>query len=100
KSGFAVEGMAGLIAPIQGDEVAGQFGDKFRVVQDDVAPKHHALAAGRDFAVDLLEEIEIDPAFAAGGAAALALAEAEVPGLVAADVEARAREVRQQLVIK
>ena len=53
-----------------------------------------------NFAMNLFQEIEIDAAFAFGLAQPPALAQPEVPGLVAADVEALAGEMRQQFVVK
>ena len=61
-------------------------------------PAGNANVASGDFAMDLFEEINIDAAFAFRRAQGFALAAAQVPGLVAADVEARAGEVRQQFI--
>src|ERR1035437_10789010 len=38
---FAVERVLGLITPIQGDDVLGQFLDQFWLTQNDVTPEHH-----------------------------------------------------------
>src|SRR5882724_562384 len=70
------------------------------MVENDVAPKHHLATAGGDFAMDFLQEVEIDAAFAFRLAEPLALAAAEVPGLIAANVEASAREMGQKLIVQ
>src|ERR1035438_9557983 len=69
-------------------------------MQDDVAPEHHAFAARGNFAVDFVQEIEIDPAFAQSLAKLFALAAPQIPGLVAADVEKPARKIGQQCIVK
>ena len=74
--------------------------DEFWIFQNDVAPEHHRFAARGNFAVNLFQKIEIDPAFAFGFAKLFALATAQVPGLVAADVEEPAGKVRQQFIVK
>ena len=92
--------MVGFVTPVQGDEVLGQFFDKFRVVQDNVAPEHHLPVARGNLAIDLFQKIEIDAAFAFLSAQPFALAAAQVPGFVATDVEIAARKIRQQFSIK
>src|ERR1035437_9681899 len=92
--------MIRFVAPVQRDEVAWQFFDEFRVMQNDVAPEHHALAARGNFTVNLFQEVEINPTFAKSRAKLFALAAAQIPRLVAADVEELAGKVRQQLVVK
>ncbi len=122
---FLFKRMICFVAPIQSDEVRnaelrfdqfiaftntcrtgvrrserGQFWNQLRIFQNDVAPEHHFFAARGNFAVNLFQEIQIDPTFAAFIAKLFALAAAQIPGLVAADVEEFARKVRQQFIVK
>src|SRR5436190_4197273 len=69
-------------------------------MQDDVAPEHDPAPARSHFALNLFEEVEIDAAFAFGGAELFALAKPEVPGFVAADVEVRAGKIREQFIVE
>ena len=98
--GFLGERMVRLVTPVHGDELFGQATDEFGMFQDDVAPEHHGSAATVDFALEFLDEVEIDAAFALGLATLFALAFAEVPGFVAADVEILAGKIGEQFVVE
>src|SRR5258708_21405524 len=87
--------MVRLVPPIQGDHVLGQFLQKLRMLDDDVAPKHHSAASSGHLAMDLPEEIHIDTTFASCLAKLFALAPAQVPGFVATDIKSLAGEIRQ-----
>src|ERR1043165_696588 len=89
-----------FVTPIQSDHVAWKFFDQFRVMKNDVAPKHHLLSSFLDLAMKLQKEIEINPAFAQAFTKFFALAAAQVPGLVTADVEKIAGKVRQKFIEK
>jgi hypothetical protein len=89
-----------LVAPFHGDGVFGQLGNELGALDDDVAPKLHRVAASRNGSMNLLQEVEVDALGATLFTRLLAAAEAQVEGLVEADIEDLAREVRQQLVIQ
>src|SRR5438309_1034731 len=65
---FLFERMIGFVSPVQCDDVSRYFPDKFGMVKNDVAPEHHLAVARGNFAMDLLEEIDINTAFALGRA--------------------------------
>ena len=71
-----------------------------RIFQNDVAPEHHGLAPRGNLPVDLLEKIKINPAPAFCGAQFPASTFAQIPSLIAADVEKAAGKIRQQFVVK
>src|SRR6202142_3319005 len=78
----------------------GQFLDKPGIFQNDVAPEHHSPSTGGNLPMDLLEKIQINAAFAFRLAKFLALPPAQIPGLVATDIEERTRKVREQFIVK
>src|SRR6185295_6703117 len=95
-----VEGMAGLVAPGQRDGALRQLAHELRLLDDDVAPELHALAARADARVHGAQEVEVDVVLAAPLALRARATEAQVEGLVQPDVELAAREVRQELVVE
>ncbi|OQA13459.1 MAG: hypothetical protein BWY63_03461 [Chloroflexi bacterium ADurb.Bin360] len=95
-----VEGRIRLVAPFEGDDVAGQLLDQFRVMDDDIAPELHPASACSHFLVDFQEKIEIDLSCAALAARLGAGAKSQVNGLITAYVELFAAEVRQQLIVE
>src|SRR6185503_6756097 len=82
------------------DGVAPQLGDELGLLDDDVAPELHAVAARGDERVHLLQELEVDAHLAFFGDGGRRAALAEIEGLVEADVELAAAEVRKQLVVE
>ncbi len=92
--------MIRLITPHQRDRVAGQLRDELRMMQDDVAPEVHGPPVPGHPLVHRAQEIQVNPPAAAFRTGRLAPALAQVHRLVAADVEAPAGEVRQQLVVQ
>src|SRR5579862_3867812 len=92
--------MIGFVAPVECDGVGGEFGDGLGIVQDDVAPEHHAMISRGDEAVNLLKEIEIDSGDADAVAFEFAAAVADVEGFVAADVKKFAGKVWQKLIVQ
>ena len=99
-AGLGVEGMIGFIAPVQGDRIRGQLRDEVRFLENDVAPEHHSPAMADDEIVHAAKKIEIDLMHAAAAAFVFASALADVEGLIAADVEQAAGEIRQELGIQ
>src|SRR4051794_4088792 len=92
--------MVRFVTPVQRDQMTRQFAYPFRVTQDDVAPEQDSPSARCCFALDLFEEVDIDAAFAFGGAELFALAEAEIPGFVAADIKVCAGKIREQFIVE
>ena len=92
--------MVGLVTPIQRDDILGQFFNQLGIMQDDVSPKHHLPVPLFDLAINTLEEIDVNPAFAQAFAEHLALSATQIPGLITTHIKFVAREKRQQLVIK
>lgn len=60
------EGVVGFVAPIDGDAIAGELGNERGVVEDDVAPEAHGVAACFEGGVAAEEVVEVDAAFAGG----------------------------------
>src|SRR5215211_7430862 len=92
-----LEGMFCFVAPFEHHGVFGQFGHQLGVLDDDVSPVVHRAAVALDEFVDPEHVVQVDAAstllFDGPGAPAAT----HIPGLVAANVELRTREVRKQL---
>src|SRR5690606_22164010 len=70
------------------------------LLENDVAPELHPSSPGGYALVELEQEVEVHAVLAALLDPRLAPALAELPRLVAADVEGAAAEVRQQFVVE
>src|SRR5829696_2500820 len=89
--------MVGLVAPFENHGVSRQFRHQLRVLDDDISPEVHGATMTLDQVVDVQQVIEVDAACALLLDSPGAPATANVPGLVAADVELLAGEMRKQL---
>src|SRR6266404_2733655 len=98
QSRFALERMAGLVTPVEGDKVLRQSLDEGWVIQNDVSPEHHLAIARGNFLINLFKEIHIHRAFAFCFTKLFALASAQVPGFIATDIEIVAGKMREQLI--
>jgi len=94
------ERMAGVVAPLQRDEVLRQLGHELGPLQHDVAPELHPVPTRRDERVHAAQVLQVDALDAALVARGLRTAAPEVERLVEADVEALRAKTRQQLVVK
>ena len=97
-----VEGMLGLIAPVEGYGVFGQLRNEFGVAVDDVGPEHHCLAARFHKLMYFEEKFHIhrrDALFLREGAAAAGEV-VHIHHFVATDVEILRLEVGQQFIVE
>jgi len=59
-SQLSVKVKVGLIAPSEHNQILRQFIDQFRVMDNNIAPRHHDFAALHDLLMDFEQEVEID----------------------------------------
>src|SRR5215207_8452305 len=89
--------MVGLVAPFEHHGVSRQFRHQLRVLEDDISPEVHGATVTLNQVVDSEQVVEIDAACALLLDGPGAPATANVPGLVAANVELLAGEMRKQV---
>src|SRR5581483_966018 len=94
-----IKRMPNIVPPVQRDHVPRQFGDQLRFVENDVAPEHHLSATLFHCAIDLQEEVQIDPLLAALLHFGFASAQTQIKRLIASDVEKPAGKVGKELVV-
>ena len=70
------------------------------MLEDHVAPELDPVPARARELVDCAQELEVDAVLPAREAGCLRAPEADVEGLVEADVQGAAREARQELVVE
>src|SRR5688572_9458162 len=91
--------MVGLVAPFHDNAIRRQFWHEFGMMNDNVAPKHHAITAFGDIGIEFLEPIDVNTSASALGFF-FALALPQFPRLITANIELFAGKVGQKLIIE
>ena len=94
------EASLAIVTPVEDRDVTRQVGEQLRVSSHGVAPDLDRSTVSRSDVVNVTHEVEPDARPSETFDCLSRFAESEVVGLVAADVELRAREIRQQLVVQ